>query len=72
MEVDESINELVRKAEAGSVVAQSILGIRYLHGVDVPVDLEQAFRLLTLASKRGAPRAQANLAETDGSQLSGA
>jgi TPR repeat protein len=52
----------MRKAEAGSAVAQSILGVRYLHGIDMPVDLEQAFRLLTLASKR-APRAQANLAE---------
>jgi hypothetical protein len=26
------------RTDAGSVVAQSLLGISYLHGVDVPVD----------------------------------
>jgi TPR repeat protein len=58
-----TIDELKKMAEDGNVAAQAILGISYLHGIDVEVDLEQAFRLLSAASKRGASRAMANLAE---------
>jgi TPR repeat protein len=56
------LDELKAKAQRGSVVAQSILGIGYLHGIDLPVDLEEAFRLLSSASAHGASRAMLNLA----------
>jgi TPR repeat protein len=47
-----------RKAEAGSCVAQTILGISYLYGYDVEVDYKEAFRLLSAA---GTSRAVLNL-----------
>ena len=53
------LTELRSKAEQGSVVAQSMLGISYLHGYEVERDLSEAFRWLTLAADRGAPRAEA-------------
>src|SRR5579884_3079579 len=56
------ISELHRRAEAGSVVAQSILGTCYLEGIDVEINYEQAFRFLSSAARRGVPRAIANLA----------
>ena len=43
------IEETRRKAEAGSSVAQSILGISYLYGIDVPIDYNEAFRFLSAA-----------------------
>jgi TPR repeat protein len=55
------IPDLRRKAEAGSVVAQSILGICYLHGINVEADCREAFRLLSAAAAKGASRAQLNL-----------
>jgi TPR repeat protein len=57
-----NITELREKAEHGSVVAQTALGICYLDGVDAEVDYEEAFRLLSAASEKGASRAIANLA----------
>jgi TPR repeat protein len=57
-----NISDLRQKAESGSVVAQSILGICYLNGTDVEVDYNEAFRLLSAAAGRGAPRAATNLA----------
>ncbi len=57
-----NISELRKEAESGSVVAQSVLGICYLHGTEVQVDYQEAFRLLSAAAERGAPRAVANLA----------
>lgn len=51
------ITELKAKAEAGSTVAQSILGIAYLYGNDVAQDHSEALRWLTLASEKGASRA---------------
>lgn len=58
-----SIEDLRRKADAGNVVAQSILGLSYLYGIDVPVDLAEALRLLSMAVAAGAPRAAFGLAE---------
>jgi len=52
------IEELRRKAEIGSCVAQTILGISYLYGYDVEVDYKEAFRLLSAA---GTSRANLNL-----------
>jgi TPR repeat protein len=52
------IEELHRKAELGSCVAQTILGISYLYGYDVEVDYKKAFRLLSAA---GTSRATLNL-----------
>jgi len=57
-----NISELRKEAESGSVVAQSVLGICYLHGTEVQVDYQEAFRLLGSAAERGAPRAVASLA----------
>jgi TPR repeat protein len=56
------IDGLRRKAEAGSVVAQTILGICYLDGLDVEQDYHAAFQLLSSASKHGVSRARVNLA----------
>jgi len=53
--------ELHKKAERGSVVAQSLLGLCYLCGEDVKVDYAQAFHYLSLAASQGAPRALLNL-----------
>jgi uncharacterized protein len=57
-----NIEELRQKAESGSVVAQTVLGICYLDGVDVDLDYREAFRLLTAAAEKGVPRALVNLA----------
>jgi tetratricopeptide (TPR) repeat protein len=55
------IEELHRKAEAGSCVAQSVLGISYLYGHDVQVDYKQAFKFLSDAAAQGVSRAVLNL-----------
>jgi len=52
------IEEQRRKAEAGSCVAQTILGISYLYGYEVAVDYKEAFRFLAVA---GTSRAFLNL-----------
>jgi len=57
-----NIADLRTEVESGNVVAQSILGICYLEGIDVGIDYEKAFRLLSAAALQGAPRAIANLA----------
>lgn len=54
-----NIQKLRRGADSGNRVDQSVLGLCYLYGVDVQVDYEEAFRLLSLA---GTSRAVANLA----------
>jgi len=41
-----SIPDLRHRAESGSALAQTILGICYLEGVEVEVDHQEAFRLL--------------------------
>jgi TPR repeat protein len=56
-----NIGEMREKAEAGSCVAQSILGLCYLYGHDVEVDYKQAFRFLSAAAEQGASRAVLNL-----------
>jgi len=55
------IANLRQKADSGNVVAQSILGNCYLEGIEVGVDDEEAFRLLSSAAGQGASRAKANL-----------
>ena len=55
------ISELRRKAEAGSCVAQSILGLYYLNGLEVEVNYSEAFRFLSAAAEQGASRAVLNL-----------
>lgn len=57
-----NISDLRQKAESGSLVAQAILGACYLDGIEVEVDYGEAFRLLSAAAGRGAPRAMVNLA----------
>ncbi len=52
------IEELRRRAKAGSCSAQTVLGISYLYGYDVAVDYNEAFRLLSAA---GTSRAVLNL-----------
>jgi TPR repeat protein len=57
-----NVADLKRKADLGSVVAQSILGIYYLYGHKVGRNYGEAFRLLSAASEAGASRAIVNLA----------
>ncbi len=57
-----NIADLRQEAESGSVVAQAALGICYLYGRGVDVDYEEAFRLLSAATEKGASRAVVNLA----------
>src|SRR5688572_15053532 len=56
------ISKLEREAEEGSLPAQAVLGLCYLHGYEVKADHQRAFRLLSAAAAKGAPRAVLNLA----------
>jgi uncharacterized protein len=57
------ISDLTRRAESGQCVAQTTLGMYYLHGEEsVAVDYHKAFRLLSMAAEQRATRAIANLA----------
>lgn len=56
------IAELRRKADAGSAVAQTQLGICLLDGIDLKADYQEAFRLLSSAAKKGSSRSIVNLA----------
>src|SRR3954463_15436838 len=56
-----NIPEMRQKAEGGSCVHQSILGICYLDGIDVERDYDEAFRWLSAAAAQGASRAVLNL-----------
>ena len=58
------ISELREKAERGNAVAQTVLGVCYLEGIDVEVDDKKALRLflLSAAADQGVPRAKTNLA----------
>jgi TPR repeat protein len=53
---------LREKAESGFCPAQCFLGIYYLNGIDVEVNYQEAFRLLSAAANKGASRAVINLA----------
>ncbi len=55
------IAEMKAKAEAGSTVARSMLGLSYLYGDDVPKDYAEALHWLTLASNDGASRPMLHL-----------
>jgi TPR repeat protein len=56
------ITDLRSKADGGSPVAQTALGICFLDGIDVEVNYQEAFRLLSAASKQGTSRSVVNLA----------
>ena len=53
----DNIADLRSKAEAGSIVAQSVLGIVLLDGIGCDADYAEAFHWLSAASERGASRA---------------
>jgi len=55
------ITEMRRKAENGSCPSQCMLGLFYLYGVQVDVDYNEAFRLLSAAAEQHASRAILNL-----------
>src|SRR5689334_18825208 len=57
-----NISDLRKKAAAGNVVAESMLGICYLDGIDVGVDYQEALRFLSSAAEKGAARAIVHLA----------
>jgi TPR repeat protein len=57
-----NISDLRQKTQNGSAVAQTIRETCHLEGIDVEVDHEEAFRLLSAAADQGAPRAKMNLA----------
>jgi uncharacterized protein len=56
-----NISDLRQKAQAGSVVAQTALGICYLDGINVNTDYHAAFEFLSAAADQGASRAMFNL-----------
>lgn len=56
-----NIEKLINEAENGNTVAQTLLGMCYLDGVNVEENYPEAFRWLTLAAAKGSPRAKANL-----------
>jgi TPR repeat protein len=55
------MEEIQRRAEAGSCVAQTLLGIAYLYGYEVEINYSGAFRFLSAAASQGASRAVLNL-----------
>lgn len=56
------IPDLRKKADSGNCAAQSVLGICYLDGIDVEINYQEAFRLLSAAARQGASRAVVGLA----------
>jgi TPR repeat protein len=58
---DVDIKKLQSSAEAGSIVAQTLLGMCYLDGIGIAQDYDSAFKWLSAAAERGAPKAMANL-----------
>ncbi len=57
------IEHLRQRANAGSVVAQTVLGIAHLEGYEgLPVKFQEAFGLLSAAADKGAGRAMYHLA----------
>jgi len=57
-----NIRELHQSAESGSAAAQCVLGVCYLDGMEVDVDYQKAFKLLSTAAAHGLSRAVVNLA----------
>jgi uncharacterized protein len=55
------IEEMRRKAESGSCPSQCMLGLCYLRGIDVEVNYQEAFRLLSAAAEQRSSRAVLNL-----------
>lgn len=55
------IKKLISEAEKGNTVAQTLLGMCYMDGVDVEENYPEAFRWLSLAAEKGSPRAISNL-----------
>jgi len=55
------IKKLISEAEKGNTVAQTLLGMCYLDGVDVEENHEEAVRWLSIAAEKGSPRAISNL-----------
>jgi TPR repeat protein len=49
--------ELLQRAKAGGVSAQTIVGICYLEGYDTEIDYAEALRWLSPPSEQGVPRA---------------
>jgi TPR repeat protein len=56
------VGALRSRAESGDAIAQAIVGICYLDGLEVEVNYGDAFRFLSAAAARGLPRAIVNLA----------
>lgn len=55
------IQKLEASASKGSAVAQTILGIAYLEGLEIEVDYAKALNWLSKAAEQGAPRALMHL-----------
>src|SRR5215471_3912119 len=56
-----NVAQLRKQAEAGSVVAQGVLGICCLHGIGTEVNHQEALRWLSAAAIQGALRSMAEL-----------
>jgi TPR repeat protein len=59
----DDMETLRRKAEAGSCVAQTVIGLRYLQGDGTPIDFVEALRFLSAASVQGGLLAIVHLAD---------
>jgi uncharacterized protein len=57
-----NIFELRQEAEGGSLVAQTLLGISYLEGIEIDINYTDALRWLSSAADKGVPRACYHLA----------
>jgi uncharacterized protein len=57
-----NINDMRRKAEAGSCVAQGVLGTCHLYGIEVEIDYAEAFRWLSAAAEQHASQPTLHLA----------
>jgi uncharacterized protein len=57
-----NINDMRRKAEAGSCVAQGVLGTCLLYGIEVEIDYAEAFKWLSAAAEQRASRPTLHLA----------
>jgi len=57
MDIYMDILGLKKRAEAGSLAAQTTLGACFVEGTGVGVDYEQAFKLLSGPAQRGVPAA---------------
>lgn len=55
------LSQLEKCAQSGETYSQYNLGVRYMNGIEAPIDLEKAFYWTKLAADKGYPHAESNL-----------